>query len=229
LPLERAETNDKIGGFVFLTQGQVIIRSVAVNRRGWIWRFTLGTISTNEFRNGITIIFRNELYDIVEFQFVKPGKGGAFMRTKMKNVRTGQVLENTFDSKDKVEQAIIDKKDMEYLYRDGDQFVFMDQETYDQHSVSKNLVEPLLAFLKENTVCAFKIYGDEFLSVALPDFMVFTVTETAPWVKGSTASQGAKPAVLETGATVQVPVFVTQGEKVRIDTRTGKYLERAND
>ncbi len=189
----------------------------------------MGTISTNEFRNGITIIFRNELYDIVEFQFVKPGKGGAFMRTKMKNVRTGQVLENTFDSKDKVEQAIIDKKDMEYLYRDGDQFVFMDQETYDQHSVSKNLVEPLLAFLKENTVCAFKIYGDEFLSVALPDFMVFTVTETAPWVKGSTASQGAKPAVLETGATVQVPVFVTQGEKVRIDTRTGKYLERAND
>lgn len=187
------------------------------------------TISTNDFKNGITIIHRNELFDIVEFQFVKPGKGGAFVRTKLKNVRTGQVLEHTFDSKEKVEQAIIEKKDMEYLYRDGDHFVFMDQESYDQHTVGKELVEPLLPFLKENTVCHFKIYDGEFISVSLPDFMVFTVTETTPWVKGSTASSGTKPAVIETGTTVQVPVFVTQGEKIRIDTRTGKYLERAND
>jgi len=189
----------------------------------------LPTISTNDFKNGMTIIFRNELYDIVEFQFVKPGKGGAFVRTKMKNVKSGSVLENTFDSKDKVEQAIVDKTEMEYLYRDGDLFVFMDQETYDQHSLGKELMEPLLSFLKENTVCSFKVYQGEYLSVALPDFMVFTITETTPWIKGSTAAGGNKPAVIETGTNVLVPVFVTQGEKIRIDTRTGKYQERAND
>ena len=186
-------------------------------------------ISTNDFKNGMTIIFRDELFDIVEFQFVKPGKGGAFVRTKLKNVKTGAVLENTFDSKDKVEQAIIEKKEMEYLYRDGDGFVFMDQETYEQETVDLSLMEPLLPFLKENTVCAFKIHDGEFLSVVLPDFMVFKVTETTPWLKGSTASAGNKPAVIETGTTVLVPVFVVEGEKIRIDTRTGKYLERAGE
>lgn len=186
-------------------------------------------ISTNDFKNGMTIIFRDELYDIVEFQFVKPGKGGAFVRTKLKNVKTGAVLENTFDSKDKVEQAIVEKKNMEYLYRDGDSFVFMDQETYDQENISMELVKPLLPFLLENTVCGFKVCEGEFLSVSLPDFMVFTVTDTTPWIKGSTAAGGNKPAEIETGATIQVPVFVSQGEKIRIDTRTGKYLERAND
>ena len=186
-------------------------------------------ISTNDFKNGMTIIHRNELFDIVEFQFVKPGKGGAFVRTKMKNVKTGQVLEYTYDSKDKVEQAIIEKKEMEYLYRDGDNFVFMDQDNYEQHSVGMELMDPLLPFLKENTTCSFKIYEGRILSVVLPDFIVFTVTETAPWIKGSTASGSTKPAVIETGTTVQVPVFIIQGEKIRIDTRTGKYLERAND
>jgi elongation factor P len=177
----------------------------------------------------MTIIHRGELYDIVEFQFVKPGKGGAFVRTKLKNVKSGSVLEHTFDSKDKTEQAIIEKKDMEYLYRDGDFFVFMDQENYEQHSIKKELVEHTLDFLTENTVCHFKLYNEEIISMVLPDFLVFTVTETAPYLKGSTASAGPKPAVIETGATVQVPVFVTEGEKIRIDTRTGKYLERAND
>jgi elongation factor P len=189
----------------------------------------LAQISTNDFKNGMTIIHRNDLYDIIEFQFVKPGKGGAFVRTKLKNVKTGSVLEHTFDSKDKVKQAIMEKKDMEYLYRDGDNFVFMDQENYEQHSVGKDLVEPTLAFLKENTVCHFKIYNDEVISLALPDFMIFKITETTPYIKGSTAQQGTKPAVIETGTTVQVPVFVTEGEKIRIDTRNGKYLERAND
>jgi len=189
----------------------------------------LPTISTNDFKNGMTILFRDELYDIVEFQFVKPGKGGAFVRTKLKNVRTGSVLENTFDSKDKVEQAIIEKKDMEYLYRDGDLFVFMDQTTYDQENISMELIEPLLPFLLENTVCSFKICDTEVLSVFLPDFMVFTITETTPWIKGSTAAGGNKPATIETGTTVLVPVFIAQEEKIRIDTRTGKYLERAND
>lgn len=189
----------------------------------------MSQISTSDFKNGMTIIHRGELYDIVEFQFVKPGKGGAFVRTKLKNLKTGSVLEHTFDSKDKTEQAIIEKKDMEYLYRDGDFFVFMDQENYEQHSVKMELVEHTLDFLTENTVCHFKLYNEEIISMVLPDFMVFTVTETTPNLKGSTASGGPKPAVIETGATVQVPVFVTEGEKIRIDTRTGKYLERAND
>jgi len=189
----------------------------------------LVTISTNDFKTGMTIIHRNDLYDIVEFQFVKPGKGGAFVRTKLKNLKTGSVLEHTFDSKDKTEQAIIEKSEMEYLYRDADSFVFMDQESFDQHSIDKELMEPLLPFLLENTVCSFKVYKGEFLCVNLPDFMVFTITETAPWIKGSTATSGPKPAVIETGATVLVPVFVTEGEKIRIDTRNGKYLERAND
>jgi elongation factor P len=177
----------------------------------------------------MTIIHRNELFDIVEFQFVKPGKGGAFVRTKLKNVKTGSVLEHTFDSKDKVEQAIIEKKDMEYLYRDGDSFVFMDQENYEQHTVAKEMMEPLLPYLKENTVCSIKIYKDEFISVNLPDFMIFTVVETTPFIKGSTATSGPKPAKIETGATVQVPVFVLEGEKIRIDTRNGKYIERASE
>ncbi|MFH1999544.1 MAG: elongation factor P, partial [Planctomycetota bacterium] len=116
-------------------------------------------MSTSDFKNGMTIIHRNELYDIVEFQFVKPGKGGAFVRTKLKNVKTGSVLEHTFDSKDKVEQAIIEKRDMEYLYRDGDFFVFMDQENYEQHSLQRNLVEHTLHFLKENTICSFKVWA----------------------------------------------------------------------
>ena len=189
----------------------------------------MATISTNDFKNGMTIIFRDDLYDIVEFQIVKPGKGGAFVRTKMQKVKTGQVLEHTFDSKDKVEQAMIEKKAMEYLYRDGDSFIFMDQETYEQEGVNLELMEPLLAFLKENTVCNFKLHQGEFLQVTLPDFMIFTVVETSPYMKGSTATGGPKPAVIETGTTVNVPVFVTEGEKIRIDTRTGKYLERAND
>lgn len=189
----------------------------------------MATISTNDFKNGITIIFRDGLWDIVEFQFVKPGKGGAFVRTKLKNVRTGAVLEHTFDSKAKVDQAHIEKKEMEYLYRDGDNFVFMDPESYEQVPVDLERVKALLPFLKENTVCSFKMYGDEVLTVALPDFMVFTITETAPYLKGSTASSGPKPAVIETGTTINVPVFVTEGDRVRVDTRTGDYLERVTD
>lgn len=187
------------------------------------------TISTNDFKNGMTIIHKDELYDIVSFQFVKPGKGGAFVRTKLKNVRSGQVLEHTFDSKAKVEQAIMEKKEMEYLYRDGETFYFMDPESYEQVPVEMAKVQSLLPFLKENTTCSFKLNGDEILTVVLPDFMVFEITETTPWLKGSTASAGNKPAVIETGTTIQVPVFVTQGEKVRVDTRTGDYMERAND
>jgi elongation factor P len=189
----------------------------------------LPTISTNDFKNGITIVHKDELFDIVEFQFVKPGKGGAFVRTKLKNVKTGQVLEHTFDSKAKVEQVMMEKKEMEYLYRDGDSFYFMDPESYEQVPIDLQLVEGMLRFLKENTLCAFKICEGEVLKVALPDFMVFEIAETAPWVKGSTASGSTKPATLDTGTTINVPVFINNGEKVRVDTRTGEYMERAND
>ena len=187
------------------------------------------TISTNDFKNGMTIHFRDELWDINEFQFVKPGKGGAFVRTKLKNVKTGNVLEHTFDSKTKVDQAIIDKKDMEYLYRDGDAFYFMDPESYEQIPVDLEVIEDLLRFLKENTVCSFRMFGEEVLTVVLPNSMVFEVTETTPWLKGSTATSGAKPAVIETGTTIQVPEYLSQGEKIRVDTRTGEFMERAND
>lgn len=184
-------------------------------------------ISTSEFRNGITIGFNNALWDIQEFQFVKPGKGGAFVRTKLKNVRTGQVLEHTFDSGDKVEQAIMEKAVWEYVYREGDSFVFMDTQSFEQHHVPRALVEHLLSFLKENTQCNVKLHNEEILGCSLPDFMVFDVVEAEPFVKGQTAAGSSKPAKIETGAMVQVPVFITQGEKIRIDTRTGRYVERA--
>lgn len=183
-------------------------------------------ISTNQFRNGITIELDGQLWDIVEHEFVKPGKGAAFVRTKLKNLRTGRVLEHTFDSKATVEQVMIEKARMEYLYRDGDSFVFMDPETFDQIHVPKELVEPLLPWLKENTVCTFKKVGDEILSIAPPDFVELEVVETEPYVKGQTASGGPKPAKLETGVTIQVPVFVEVGDKVRVDTRKGVYVER---
>ena len=185
-------------------------------------------ISTADFRNGMTIVLNGALWDILEFQFVKPGKGGAFVRTKLKNVRTGQVLENTFDSKERVEQAIIDKDTWEYLYRDGDAFVFMDVKTYDQTHVQREQVEEMLPFLKENTQCSVKLHKGEILGLALPDFMELAIVETEPYVKGQTAAGTGKPATLETGAVVQVPVFVTEGERIKVDTRTGKYVERAN-
>jgi elongation factor P len=176
--------------------------------------------------HGITIVLDGNLMDIVEFQFVKPGKGGAFVRTRLKNVKTGQVIEHTFDSKDRVEQAIIDKKEFEFLYRQGDEFVFMDTETYDQHPMRRELVEPMLPLLKENTICSAKLHADSIISLSLPDFVVLEVKEADPWLRGSTAASQTKPAVLETGATIQVPVFVSVGEKIRIDTRTGRYVER---
>jgi elongation factor P len=183
-------------------------------------------ITTNEFKNGITIILDGKLMDILEFQFVKPGKGVAFVRSKLRNLRTGQVIEHTFDSKERVEQAIIDKKNYEYLYRQGDGYVFMDSDNYDQITLAAALVDPLVPFLKENTVCMAKVYGEDIISVSLPDFVVLEVTQTDPWLRGSTAASQTKPATLETGSTVQVPVFVAQGEKIKIDTRTGRYVER---
>ena len=160
-------------------------------------------------------------------QFVKPGKGGAFVRTRLKNVKTGSIKEVTYDSKDKVEQVTVDKRDMEYLYRDGNSFIFMDPESFDQVPIDEDMVQEMLAFLKENTTCKFKVCDGEVISVALPDHLVLEVTETTPWVKGSTAQGGTKPATLDTGAIIQVPVYLNQGEWVKVDTRTSSYVERA--
>jgi len=187
----------------------------------------MAMISTNQFSNGITLRIGGDLYDLVFFEFVKPGKGAAFVRTKLKNLRTGGVKEQTFDSKDRIEQVIIDKKEMEYLYREGENFIFMDPQTYDQVPVREEAVKELLGYLKENTVCNFKLAEGQVISVALPDHMIFQVTETTPWVKGSTAAGGNKPATLDTGTVIQVPVYLNQGEYVRVDTRTGKFVDRA--
>ena len=185
-------------------------------------------ISTNQFSNGITLRVDGKLFDIVSYQFVKPGKGGAFVRTRLKNLQTGAVKEITYDSKDKVEQVMVDKIDKEFLYREGNGFVFMDPETYDQAPVDEDKVHDLLPFLKENTTCKFKMVDSEIISISLPDHMVFEVTETTPWVKGSTAQGGNKPAIIDTGTTIQVPVYLNQGEYVKVDTRTGTYVERVS-
>ncbi|MGQ0552068.1 MAG: elongation factor P [Planctomycetota bacterium] len=187
----------------------------------------MGTISTNQFSNGITLRIGGELFDLVFFEFVKPGKGSAFVRTKLRSLRTGSQREMTFDSKDKVEQVVIDKKEMEYLYREGEHFVFMDPVSFDQTHVRESFMKELLPYLKENTVCDFKMCDGEIISVALPDHMVFQVVETTPWVKGSTAAGGNKPATIDTGTVIQVPVYLNQGEYVRVDTRTGKFADRA--
>jgi elongation factor P len=187
----------------------------------------MSMIPTNQFSNGITLRVGGELFDLVFFEFVKPGKGSAFVRTKMKNLRTGGVKEVTFDSKDKVEQVMIDKQQMEYLYKEGENFIFMNPETFDQVPVPAELVKDMLPFLKENTVCDFKLAEDKVISVMLPQHMVFQVVETTPWIKGSTAAGGNKPAKIDTGTTIQVPVYLDQGEWVRVDTTTGKFADRA--
>ncbi len=187
----------------------------------------MSMIPTNQFSNGITLRVNGDLFDLVFFEFVKPGKGAAFVRTKLKNVRSGAVKEVTFDSKDKVEQVTVDRRDMEYLFREGSNFIFMDPDTFDQVPVGEELIKPLLGYLKENTVCSFKVAEGTILSVALPQHMLFQVVETTPWVKGSTASGGNKPATLDTGLVVQVPVYLGQGEWIRVHTATGEFVDRA--
>ena len=186
------------------------------------------SIPTNQFSNGITLRINGELYDLVFFEFVKPGKGAAFVRTKLRSLKTGNQKELTFDSKDKVEQVIIDKRDMEYLYRDGEHYVFMDPTTFDQVLVDAELVKPMLKYLKENTVCKVEFYEGSAIAVEVPFTVELKVVKTEPSLKGATITNVYKPATLETGAVVQVPPFIEEGEVIRVDTREAKYLERAN-
>jgi elongation factor P len=184
--------------------------------------------TTNDLKNGMTLDLDGVLWNVVEFQHVKPGKGGAFVRTKLKNVLTGQVVERTFNAGVKVDVAVVDKRDMQYLYADGADFVFMDNQTYDQMHVPAEAVGDAKDYLLENMTAVVAVHEGTPLYVELPASVELTITYTEPGVQGDRSTGGTKPATLETGATVQVPLFVTQGEKVKVDTRDGRYLGRAN-
>ena len=183
-------------------------------------------ISAGDFRNGITIEVDNAIFQIIEFQHVKPGKGAAFVRTKLKNVISGGVIERTFRPTEKCPQARIDRKDMQYLYSDGDLYHFMDVETYDQVALNEDTVGDALKFVKENDMCKVCSHNGNVFSVEPPLFVELEITDTEPGFKGDTATGATKPATVETGATVSVPLFVNLGDKIKIDTRTGEYLSR---
>ncbi len=183
-------------------------------------------ISAGDFRNGITIEFEGNVYQIIEFQHVKPGKGAAFVRTKLKNIINGGVVEKTFRPTEKCPQARIDRKDMQYLYSDGDLFNFMDTETYDQIALNTEAVGDALKFVKENEMVKICSYNGSVFAIEPPLFVELEITDTEPGFKGDTATGATKPAIVETGAKVMVPLFVGQGEKIKIDTRTGEYLSR---
>lgn len=183
-------------------------------------------ISSNDFKNGMTIEVDGTLYTIVEFQHVKPGKGQAFVRTKIKNLITGATLEKTFKAGEKVPRAHIEKKTMQYLYSAGDSYVFMDTESYDQINVPKESMGDSIKWLKDGANMDVLFHGDTVISVEAPAHMELEVTHTEPGFKGDTAQGGTKPATLETGATINVPLFIEIGEKVLVDTRTGEYLRR---
>ena len=183
-------------------------------------------ISAGDFRNGVTIEVDGNIFQILEFQHVKPGKGAAFVRTKLKNIINGGVVEKTFRPTEKFPQARIDRKDMQYLYSDGDLFTFMDTETYDQVALNTDTVGDTLKFVKENEICKVCSHNGNVFAVEPPLFVELEITDTEPGFKGDTATGASKPATVETGAQVFVPLFVNQGDKIKIDTRTGEYLSR---
>ena len=184
-------------------------------------------ISAGDFRNGITFEMDGNVVQVIEFQHVKPGKGAAFVRTKYKNVITGAVVERSFNPTDKYPTAYIERKDMQYLYSDGDLYYFMDMETYDQQPIDKSKLGPAFQFVKENMEVKVLSYKGNVFGVEPPNFVELEVTETDPGFKGDTATNATKPATLETGAEIKVPLFINQGDMIRIDTRTGEYMERA--
>lgn len=185
-------------------------------------------ISTADFRNGMVLIMGGNLMELVEFQHVKPGKGGAFVRTKMKNVLTGRVLEKTFRAGERMEEARLVEERYQYLYHDGDLFHFMHVETYDQLAVGNDLVGDKKNWLKENGEAGLLFNGSEAISVHLPNAVDLRITQSDPGVQGDRAQGGTKPATLETGVTIQVPLFLNEGDVVRVDTRTGEYMERVS-
>ena len=183
-------------------------------------------VSAGDFRNGITVEMEGNVYQIIEFQHVKPGKGAAFVRTKLKNIINGGVVEKSFRPTEKFPQARIDRKDMQYLYSDCDLFNFMDTETYDQIALNAEAVGDALKFVKENEMVKICSYNGNVFAIEPPLFVELEITETEPGFKGDTATGATKPAIVETGAKVMVPLFVENGEVIKIDTRTGEYLSR---
>jgi elongation factor P len=183
-------------------------------------------ISTADFRNGLTIQLDGEVYAIVEFQHVKPGKGGAFVRTRLRSLRTGAALEKTFRAGERMEPAYLERRTIQFLYRAGDDYVFMDTETYDQSSLGADQLGDKAEYLKEGIEVSIVSHDGRLLGIDLPDTVELRVTQTDPGLRGDTASGGSKPATLETGAVVQVPLFVNQGDLIRVDTRSHQYLER---
>ena len=182
--------------------------------------------TTNDMKNGMTLDLDGVLWNVVEFQHVKPGKGGAFVRTKLKNVMTGQVVDRTFNAGVKVDVAVVEKREMQFLYKEGSDYVFMDTQTYDQTHVPGETVGDMRSYLLENMNATVARHESTVLSVELPVSVELTITYTEPGVQGDRSTGGSKPATLETGATVQVPLFITQGERVKVDTRDSSYLGR---
>ncbi len=185
------------------------------------------TITTNDLKNGMHLDLDGDLVQVQAFQHVKPGKGGAFVRSTLKNVRTGSTVDRTFRAGEKVERAMIDKRDMQYLYKDGTDFVFMDTETYDQRNVSPETLGGAADYLIEGRSANVLMYGEEIVGTDLPASVELTIAETEPGLQGDRSSGGTKPATLETGKSIQVPLFVNIGDVVKVDTRSGDYLSRA--
>lgn len=183
-------------------------------------------VSTKEFRNGMTVIIDKALYIIQWFQHVKPGKGGAFVKTKLKNLKTGGIIDKTFRAGENLEQAYLEQKSMEYLYHDGDNYWFMDKESYEQHPFNKNILGDGVKFLKDNTNVKITFYKNQVVGIELPTFVTLKVGKTEPGFKGDTVTGGYKPATMETGAVIKVPLFVNIGDVLKIDTRTAEYIQR---
>jgi elongation factor P len=183
-------------------------------------------ITTNDLKNGITLELENGLFTVVEFQHVKPGKGGAFVRTKLRNLRNGNVFEKTFNAGIRVEQAILDKRDMQFLYKDGGEFVFMDTETYDQTNIAPTALGEAADYLIEQAMAIIAYHNGEIVTVEIPASVELVIADTEPGVQGDRVSGAKKPATLETGKVIQVPLFVNVGDKVKVDTRSGDYITR---
>jgi elongation factor P len=187
----------------------------------------MAIIYTTDYRNGMTLNLDEGLFNVVEFQHVKPGKGGAFVRTTLKNVRTGQVVDKTFRAGEKLDRAVLNKREMQFLYRDGDDYVFMDNTSYDQMNVGPVHLAEAAHYLVEGSTAVLVMYETEIVGTELPAAVELTITDTEPGVQGDRVSGARKPATLETGLTIQVPLFVNPGDRVKVDTRSGEYLTRA--
>lgn len=183
-------------------------------------------IGVNDFKTGMTITYEGNLYQVLEFQHVKPGKGAAFVKTKLKNLRTGSIVENTFNSSIKVEKAHVSKQNMQFLYSDGDTYNFMNMETFDQIEINKSQIQDEIKFLKENLMVDIIFYEGEMLGINLPEKVDYVVTKTEPAIKGNTTNNAQKDAEIETGLSVRVPLFIEQGEEIIVSTKDGKYVSR---